>query len=146
MDKKEFALEQFRSGFNCAQSVLLAFARDMGIENDVAIRIASGFGGGMGRQQLTCGALSGAYMVIGYLHGKHSFDDDMANEKTVQLIQKFTIAFKNKYGYSDCFGLLGVNLNSEEGKNEAKEKNFYELKCEKFIEYIIDMLEKEYMM
>ena len=145
MDKKNFAIQQFKSGFNCAQAVVTAFAGELGIEYDTAIRITSGFGGGMGRQQLTCGALAGAYMVIGYLHGKHAPDDDLANEKTVELIKKFTSDFKGKYGHSDCFSLIGVDLNSEEGRREAEEKNLFELKCEKFIEQVVDMLEKEYI-
>jgi len=145
MDKKTFAIQQFKSGYNCAQSVVSAFARDLGIEENTAIRIASGFGGGMGRQQLTCGALTGAYMVIGYLHGMHAPDDDLANEKAAQMIQKFTSDFKGKYGHADCFSLIGVDLNTEEGKKEAEEKNLYELKCEKFILEIVEMLEQEYM-
>ncbi len=145
MDKKTFALQQFKNGYNCAQSVLSAFARDLGIEESTAIRIASGFGGGMGRQQLTCGALTGAYMVIGYLHGMHAPDDDLANEKAAQMIQKFTADFIEKYGHADCFNLIGVDLNTEEGQKEAKEKNLYELKCEKFIVEIVEMLEKEYL-
>jgi len=145
MDKKTFAIQQFKSGYNCAQSVVSAFARDLGIEEYTAIRIASGFGGGMGRQQLTCGALTGAYMVIGYLHGMHAPDDDLANEKAAQMIQKFTYDFKGKYGHADCFSLIGVDLNTEEGKKEAEEKNLYELKCEKFILEIVEMLEQEYM-
>lgn len=145
MDKKTFAVQQFKSGFNCAQSVVSAFASDLGLDEKTAIRITSGFGGGMGRQQLTCGALTGAYMVIGYLHGMHAPDDDLANEKAAKLIQKFTSDFKSKYGHSDCYNLMGVNLNTEEGKKEAEEKNLYELKCEKFILEIVEMLEKEYV-
>lgn len=145
MDKIAFALQQFKSGYNCAQSVLSAFASDLGIDGNTAIRIASGFGGGMGRQQLTCGALTGAYMVIGYLHGMHAPDDDLASEKAARMIQKFTADFKEKYGHSDCFSLIGVDLSTEEGRKEAEEKNLYELKCEKFILEIVDMLEKEYI-
>ncbi len=145
MDKKTFAIQQFKRGYNCAQSVVSAFADELDIDYDTAIRITSGFGGGMGRQQLTCGALTGAYMVIGYLHGMHAPDDDLANQKAAKMIQKFTSRFKEKYGHSDCFSLLGVDLNTEEGKKEAEEKNLYELKCEKFILEIVEMLEKEYL-
>ena len=145
MNKTNFALQQFRAGYNCAQSVVTAFAAELGVKQATAIRIASGFGGGMGRQQLTCGALSGAYMVIGYLHGKHAPDDDMANDKAIQLIQKFTSDFKNRFGHSDCFSLIGIDLNTEEGRKKAEEENILTLKCEKFIEHIIGMLEKDYM-
>lgn len=146
MEKKAFAVLQFKSGFNCAQAVVSTFAGEIGIKNETAIRIASGFGGGMGRQQFTCGALTGAYMVIGYLHGKHSPDDDLANEQVFKLIQKFTSEFKYKFGHSDCLSLMGVDLNTDAGRKEAEEKNMAELRCEKFIEFIIEMLEKEYIM
>jgi C_GCAxxG_C_C family probable redox protein len=145
MDKKTFAIQQFKSGYNCAQSVVTAFAGELSIGYETAIRIASGFGGGMGRQQLTCGALTGAYMIIGYLHGMHAPDDDLANEKAAKMIQKFTADFKEKYGHADCFSLMGVDLNTEEGKKEAEDKNLYELKCEKFILETVEMLEREYM-
>ena len=89
--------------------------------------------------------LDRAYMVIGYLHGMHAPDDDLANEKAAKMIQKFTADFKSKYGHSDCYSLLGIDLNTDEGKKEAEEKNLYKLKCEKFIIEIVDMLEKEYI-
>jgi len=85
-------------------------------------------------------------MVIGYLHGKHAPDDDLANDKTVNLIQRFTSDFKLKFGHTDCLSLMGVDLNSDAGRKEAEEKNLAELRCEKFIEEIVEMLESEYIM
>ena len=66
MDKKNKAIELFRGDYNCAQSVLIAFSDITGITDLTAGKIASGFGGGIGKTQEICGALSGAVMVIGY--------------------------------------------------------------------------------
>ena len=71
MNRSEIALDYFSKGFNCAQSVLISCADILKIEEEKALRIASGFGGGMGGMQETCGAVTGAFMVIGYLKGKY---------------------------------------------------------------------------
>ena len=65
MDKVSHALSTFDSGFNCSQSVLTAFCNEFGLHDEPAFRIACGFGGGMGRMAKTCGAVTGAFMVIG---------------------------------------------------------------------------------
>lgn len=145
MSKSTKAKQLFDQGYNCAQAVVSVFAGEMGIHRETAVRITAGFGGGMGRQQLTCGAVTGAYMVIGYLHGKHAPDDDMAKELTVELIQQFAKKFKDRHGHTDCRSLLGVDLNTEMGRKELKEKNLGDLKCKVFIEEIVEMLESEYI-
>jgi C_GCAxxG_C_C family probable redox protein len=77
--KEKESLDYFRNGFNCAQAVFTPFAKENGISESHALKIASGFGGGMGRLQATCGAVTGAYMAIGVKHGKSLGDE--GNEK-----------------------------------------------------------------
>ena len=69
MTRSEKAAEFFLSGYNCAQSVAMAFAKELGMEEKTAAKIASGFGGGFGRQREVCGAVSGMVMVASYLYG-----------------------------------------------------------------------------
>jgi len=66
MKKEDIAKSTFNNGYNCAQSVLTPFANQMGIDVSSTMKLASGFGAGMGRLQETCGAVTGAYMVIIY--------------------------------------------------------------------------------
>ncbi len=63
--KEEIAVESFRSGLNCAQSVVAAYADEMSFDRNLALSISCGFGGGMGRLQETCGAATGAFMILG---------------------------------------------------------------------------------
>jgi C_GCAxxG_C_C family probable redox protein len=73
--KSEAALEKFFSGYNCAQSVLFAFCGDLDLDKDLALRMASGFGGGMGGRQEVCGAVSGGVIAIGLKHGRGEGQD-----------------------------------------------------------------------
>ena len=83
----EKAISSFRGDFNCAQSILSSFATQYGLDRDTALRLSSGFGGGMARLQNTCGAVSGAFMVIGLRYGMGIMDDTEAKEKTYQIIK-----------------------------------------------------------
>ena len=72
MDHRELAAELFLSGSNCAQAVVVAFCDVTGLEPSFAAKLASSFGGGMGRMREVCGAVSGMLMVLGTLYG---YDD-----------------------------------------------------------------------
>ena len=88
MTHEEKAVENFLAGYNCAQSVFLAFAEDLGLEADFALRLASSFGGGMGRLREVCGGVSGILMAAGLLYGYTAPDDDEAKAAHYALVQK----------------------------------------------------------
>ena len=98
MTHAEKAMEKFMSGFNCAQSVLYSYASELHFDPDTALRMANGFGAGMGRKQEVCGAISGAIMVLGLLYGRGERDGTDRHEKTYTMVQKLIDAFVNKYG------------------------------------------------
>ena len=113
MDKIKYedkAAENFEGGYNCSQSVLAAMCEELGLEREMALKAACGFGGGMGRQQETCGALSGAIMLIGLKYGKVLPDDNTAKEKTYTLVYELAERFREKHGSTLCRDLLGVDL------------------------------------
>jgi C_GCAxxG_C_C family probable redox protein len=108
MKSKSDLVETQFANFYCAQTVFNLFASDLGIDEKTALKIASGFGGGMACAE-TCGALTGAYMVIGMKHGHAtSLPDDKAHTK--QLIKKFNAEFKNEHGSLICKNLTGDNI------------------------------------
>ncbi|MBA7619010.1 hypothetical protein ES703_26342 [subsurface metagenome] len=82
MSRIEKVVSSFKGNFNCAQSVFSSYAPQYGLDRDTALRLATGFGGGMGLMQNTCGAVSGAFMVIGLRYGMGINDDKDAREKT----------------------------------------------------------------
>ena len=129
MSGKEKAISSFRGDFNCAQSVLSAYATQYGLEKDTALKIACGFGGGMGRLQNTCGAVSGAFMVIGLKFGMGINGDKEARDLTYQLIREFANRFQKIHGSIICKKLLGCDINTPEGKEYYDQNDFFEKKC-----------------
>jgi C_GCAxxG_C_C family probable redox protein len=142
MNRKEKALDYFSKGFNCAQSVIVSFSDIMGLNEETALRMASGFGGGMGRMQGTCGTVTGAFMVIGFMRGKYKQGDDQAKEITNQLIQDFSKKFVETHGNIDCKGLIHYDLNTPEGNKAANGSDVFNKKCTQYIISSVDMLEK----
>jgi len=108
--KAKDAVACFNEGFNCAQAVLSTYCKQFGLDREAALRIACGFGGGMGRLQETCGAVSGAYLVIGLKYGQCIKDDGAAKEKTYALVQEFARRFEAGNKTTNCHALLGVDL------------------------------------
>jgi len=139
--KQEIALEAFRTGFNCAQSVISVFVDQLGYNYEQAMQTASGFGGGMGRLQATCGAATGAFMVIGlYTSGKFP---DITEQKAWnnQLIQTFNEQFLAQMGTRKCSDLLGVDLNTTEGLRLFDEHQLKGKICEKCVATAVNILE-----
>lgn len=141
MPRSVAAQEAFAAGFSCSQAVLTAFSRDLGLPEDVSNRIACAFGGGCARRSLTCGAVSGAFMVIGLKHGKTDAADHRAREKTYSEVNEFCRRFEEIHGSLNCGALLGCDLATEAGQAVFKEKDFFRLKCNKYVKDACDILE-----
>ena len=133
MSRIEKAVSSFRGDFNCAQSILSSYATQYGLDRDIALRLAAGFGGGMGRLQNTCGAVSGAFMVIGLRYGMGKNGDTEAREKIYQVIREFSNRFQEIHGSIICKELLGCDINTPEGKNYYDQNDFFEKKCFQYV-------------
>ena len=131
----EKAVERFSNGFNCSQAVFSAFAPSLGVEEEAALKLACGFGAGMAGMQNTCGAVTGAFMVIGLKRGKFRAGDDDAKERTYSLIKIFTERFKERQGSIACKDLLGCDI------AEAREKNLFDSVCSKAVRDSAELLE-----
>jgi C_GCAxxG_C_C family probable redox protein len=138
---EEKALETFRDGLNCSQAVFTAYSDKLNYDNDLALSISCGFGGGMGRLQETCGAVTGSFMVLGVHTCKRHTDNKTRKEETYKLIKEFSKKFKQINGTTDCIDLLNCDLNTEEGNRIAKEKNLFGTICEKCISDSIKIIE-----
>jgi C_GCAxxG_C_C family probable redox protein len=130
---EEKAIEVFKSGLNCAQAVVTAYSDKLQYDNNLALSVACGFGGGMGRLQETCGAVTGSYMVLGVYNCKKFADNQVRKEKTYAMVQKFSKKFKEINVSTDCIDLIKCDLKTEEGHRFAKENNLFETVCEKCI-------------
>mgnify|MGYP001465050665 CR=1 FL=1 len=142
MNRSERALNYYSKGFNCAQSVIVSFADILKLDEETALRLASGFGGGMGRMQQTCGAVTGAFMVIGFLKGKFKSDDQESSAITNSIIQEFSKRFATIHGSINCKALIKFDLNSEEELAQAKEADVFNKKCTFFVKEAVEILEE----
>ena len=142
MSRIEEVLSNFGKDFNCAQSVFGAFAPHYGLDVDKALKISSGFGGGMGRSGRTCGAVTGAYMVIGLKNGMGASKDIKMKEKTYQLISEFSNRFYEKNGSLICKELLGCDINTPEGMDYFNQNELFEKKCLHCVKNAAEILEK----
>ncbi len=108
MTKKEKAMALFKEGYNCSQSVFGAFAEELGLDFETALKISSSFGGGMGRLREVCGAVSGMFMAAGLKCGYSDPKDFNAKKAHYKLIQQLAEKFKEKNKYIVCRQLLGI--------------------------------------
>ena len=106
MGKREEAEALFLSGANCAQAVLCAFEKEVGLEHKTAMMLASSFGGGMGRMREVCGAVSGMFMVAGLLYGYDENSPKEAKAEHYELIRNLADRFRDKTGSILCRELL----------------------------------------
>ena len=142
MGKMEEAIKCFSSGFNCAQSVFYPYSKELGLDPEKALKIATAFGGGMGHTGETCGAVSGAYMAIGLKHGKKDAAENEAKEKTYSLVMEFSRRFKSVYGSVRCTELLGHDLGTKEGMESARKKDLFNTLCADFVKNAVEILEQ----
>ena len=109
MSHSEKAVALFKSGYNCAQAVFVAFSDVTGRDEKTALMLSSSFGGGMGRMREVCGAVSGMFMVAGQLYGYSSPTDNDTKKEHYALIQRMAAKFREKNGSIICRELLGTN-------------------------------------
>jgi C_GCAxxG_C_C family probable redox protein len=119
------SLELFKSGFFCAESVLLAIAESRGIQSDLIPRIATGFCSGISRTGGMCGAVSGAIMGINLVAGRSSPAESL--EFSYSLTQKLIGQFERQFGSANCRQLMGCDLATEAGQGYFLENNLMEL-------------------
>ncbi len=143
MDKSESALQYFRTGFNCAQSVLTPFGNHFGLSEEHCLKTACAFGAGMGRQQHTCGAVTGALMVLGLHFGKGIKDDNSKKIQTYEKSVEFMKAFKEKHGSIECLELLdGLHMAIPEESKEIDARELYRIRCTRYVSDAVQITEK----
>jgi C_GCAxxG_C_C family probable redox protein len=131
--KSDEAVAAFRSGYNCAQSTFIPFARAAGLPEATAAKIASSFGAGMGRMQETCGAATGGMMALGLGRGFERPEDQAGKDATLARTKEFLALFKAEFGTHRCRDLIGCDLNTEEGQAFHRDQDQRELICAKCV-------------
>lgn len=142
MKRSQLAVENFKT-LNCAQSVLLSYAREINLEEKTALRIALGFGGGMGMGEV-CGAVTGAYMVLGLKAQTENKTYQEIKAETKAAVKKFNELFIAKHGSLTCRKLLGVDISTPEGAAMAEDKDLFDEVCSQLVASATDILEEHF--
>ncbi len=132
----------FNGGYSCSQAVCAAFAEDFGIDRDTALKLSCGLGGGMAHTGNTCGAVTGALMVIGMKYGRTEVDDLAAKEKTYAVANAFITEFLHRNHSVNCTDLIGHNLLDPKELAVAREKELFKTKCTRYVRDAGEILEK----
>ena len=138
MEEKELrrvdeARRRFDKGFVCAQAVLSTYAEQFGLGKALALKIACGFGAGIGRMGKTCGAVTGAVMVIGLRYGQVSLADADSREDTYRSVKEFTDRFRALHGSIECQELIHYDLSNSDELKLARESGVFQSKCSGFV-------------
>lgn len=142
MNRSEIAVNKFKEGYNCAQSVLFCYADLLNISKDSALRIANGFGAGMGRKQEVCGAISGGILVLNHIYGRGENEDKQKQDLTYSKVRYLIDSFEKKYNRINCKKLLdGCELLTTDGQEKFKTNNLID-KCYGYVEYTVKLLEE----
>ncbi|MCE5329832.1 C-GCAxxG-C-C family protein [bacterium] len=132
---KENAQANFASGFNCAESVLLAIAKELKIRSASVPKVATGFGAGVGKHGDICGALSGAVMAMGIVEGRTNPKDQESKTKIYAKTAILMEEFKKEFGYITCRDLTGCDLLTKEGQDKFSDHKIHEQICTGFVAF-----------
>lgn len=143
MNHAEKACQLFAEGRNCSQAVFTAFCDVTDIDKELALRLSSSFGGGMGRMREVCGTCSAMFMIAGILYGYTSRNDIDEKAEHYRRIQYLAQEFRNQHETINCLELLkylNVNKNPEP---EKRTEQYYKVRpCIKFVRTAAEILDK----
>jgi C_GCAxxG_C_C family probable redox protein len=142
MNNTERAVSLFKEGFSCSQAVLAAYGEQFDLQQELALRIAGAFGGGMGRMGETCGAVTGAIMVIGLKFGCTTAGDLKARENAYTVVREFVHQFKGRNVSVLCRDLLDCDIGTPEGMKRAREEGLIKKTCPKFVKDAAEILDQ----
>lgn len=125
MTRREIAMENFKKGYNCSQSIVLTFADILPLDRDTLSRMASSFGGGMGRLREVCGAVSGMFMVAGLLYGYEGPETGQVKAEHYARIQDLAHKFEEKHRSIVCREMLELSVKHDAPTPEARTEEYY---------------------
>ncbi len=142
MTKSERAVSKFTGGYNCAQSVFYAFCEDLGVDQDAALKLACGFGAGMGRKGEVCGAVTGGILALGARYGRGEEEERLVTDAAYVRVRRLMDQFASRNGTCICRQLLnGCDLTTEEGQKYFRENDLLNKVCKPCVESAVEIVE-----
>ena len=141
MNEVSRTVELYRDGCACSQAILAVYGHPFGLSRELAMRIAAGFAGGM-RLAETCGAVTGALMVLGLRHASADCTTPAGRKEVYQRVVEFTDRFKVRNGSVVCRELLECDISTPEGLRQAEQQGLFKTTCTKMVEQAAEILEE----
>jgi C_GCAxxG_C_C family probable redox protein len=139
MTNVERVLDLFRGDLNCSQAILTVFGEPFGMDRETARRLGRPFGAGMGRMAGTCGALTGAMMVLGL--ARDQADEKEAKNDVYRYVRELVKRFEERHTTSVCRELLGADLSTEKGMEKARKEKLVARLCPTYVKDAAKILE-----
>jgi len=127
---------------SCSQAIAVAFASAAGLDETTAMNAARGFGGGIAGHGLTCGAVTGAIMILGVHAAQVTKDEKSAKTKAYELAHQFTSRFLARHETLECKGLIGVDLSTEAGRKLNADMKITRRMCPDFVHTAAEIVEE----
>lgn len=141
MNRADRAIELFNNNFNCSQAVFTVFATEYGISEELALKLATSFGGGA-RSGEMCGAVSGALMVLGLKYGYFNAENNEQKQKAYSLVNEFVNRFKEINRSIVCRDLLGYDLSKPDEFEIIASKGLCKTICPNMVRSAVNILEQ----
>ena len=140
MDRINNAVNKFNQGYACSQAILSEYCELFNMDIETALKLAGGFAGGM-RFGRTCGAVTGAFMVLGLKYSTQNCEKPDGRKNVYDAVCEFTKSFEETHGSTNCETLLGCNIGTADGLQKAKAENLFQTLCPQFIKSAAELLE-----
>ncbi len=140
MNNVEKTVDFFASGLNCSQAILTVLGEPYGLASEMAARLGRPLGGGMGRMARTCGAVTGAVLVLGL--AKDHQDEGEARKASYSSVQSLFRRFEALHGTTECRSLLGADMSTDEGLKKVQDEKLVSKLCPAFVRDAASILEE----
>ena len=143
MTRREKAMANFKKGYNCSQSIILAYQDMIPIDKSILSKMASSFGGGMGRLREVCGSVSGMFLIAGVLYGYDEPETGQVKAEHYARIQELARRFEEKHGSIICREMLGLSVKHDVPVPEARTSEYYKKRpCAEIIGDAAEIIEQ----
>ena len=144
--RTELAVSYFEQGYNCSQAVFMAYADKYQIDSETAAKLATSFGGGMGRLREVCGAVSGMFFVLGLHYPFTQPTDKVAKDTNYKAVQRTAAEFKSVMGSYICADLLKTKREPQQPESAERNEAYYNMRpCTRCVAVAAEIVGREIM-
>ncbi len=140
--KSKIAQEKFEKGYRCSEAILCTYAEQFGLDENIAMKIACGLGGGFGKNGDLCGCVTASVLVIGLKFGRTNPENITAKNLTDDKVKEFLTKFEAEKKHLKCKDLIGYDVSGKEGFDSATDAGVFKEICPCLLETSVKILDE----